>query len=150
MRRFLSRFLGFLAFAVAGGFPVVSPARAVEEPAVVALPPFMVEETVKGPPWRYAQSPDFEILSRCDDATTRRLTETYHRLHRLLTIILPQPLQVRHSVPKTVIYYNEELRPAASQEIISRMLRGATSAPPPPEEVAGLGGRGLRGSASPS
>ncbi len=129
-----------LAFA----FVATAPARAADEPAVVALPPFMVEEAAKGPPWRYAQSPDFEILSRCDDATTRGLTETYHRLHRLLTIILPTPLQVQHAVPKTIIYYNEEMRPAASQEIITQMLHGANSTPPPLEMVAGLGGRGLR------
>lgn len=119
--------------------------RAAEEPGVVALPPFMVEEAAKGPPWRYAQSGEFEILSRCNDATTRSLTETYHRLHRLLTLILPKSLQVHHAVPKTVIYYDEELRPAASQEIIRQMLRGANEAVPPPDDIAGIGGRGVRG-----
>ena len=117
-------------------------ARAADEPGVVALPPFMVEELAKGPPWRYAQSPDFEILSRCNDSTTRHLTETYHRLHRLLALVLPERLQVRHDVTKTVIFYDEELRPAASQEIIAQMLR-SSGAVPPPEELAG--GRGFRG-----
>ena len=120
-------------------------AGAAEDPAVVALPPFMVEEATKGPPWRYAQSPDFEILSRCDDTTTRGLSETYFRLHRLLALVLPERLQVRLAVPKTMIYYNEELRPAASQEIISQMLRGAAPLPPPPDDVPGFGGRGFRG-----
>ncbi|MCX6951765.1 MAG: hypothetical protein NTV51_06315 [Verrucomicrobia bacterium] len=119
-------------------------ARAADDPAVVALPPFMVEEATKGPPWRYVQSPDFEILSRCDDTTTRHLTETYFRLHRLLALVLPEGLQVRHSVAKTMIYYNEEMRPAASQEIIAQMLRG-NAAIPPPDELPDLGGRGFRG-----
>ena len=61
---------------------------------MVALPPFMVDEMAKGPPWRYTRSPDFEILSRCDDRTTYELTATYHRLHRLLELILPSSLQV--------------------------------------------------------
>ena len=122
-------------------------ARAADDPGVVALPPFMVEETAKGPPWRYAESPDFEILSRCNDTTTRHLTETYHRLHRLLALVLPERLQVRQAVPKTVIYYDEELRPAASQEVIAQMLRGSNAALPSLEEMPGPGGRGFRGMA---
>ena len=117
-------------------------AGAAADPAVVALPPFMVEEAAKGPPWRYAQSPDFEVLSRCNDTTTRSLTETYHRLHRLLALVLPEKLQVRQAVKKTVIYYDEEMRPAASQEIIAQMLRGANAVPPPPSDTDF--GRGLR------
>ena len=119
--------------------------HAADEPGVVALPPFMVEEAAKGPPWRYAESPDFEILSRCNDATTRGMTEAYHRLHRLLDLVLPAGFQVRHAVKKTMIYYDEELRPAASQEIIAQMLRGKNAAPPPPEISPGGGLRGLRG-----
>ena len=119
-------------------------ARAADEPGVVALPPFMVEEAAKGPPWRYADSPDFEILSRCNDATTRGMTEAYHRLHRLLDLVLPERFRVRHAVKKTMIYYDEELRPAASQEIIAQMLRGKNEAPPPPEISPGGGLRGLR------
>ena len=132
-----------LAFVVAA----LRSVHAADEPGFVALPPFMVEEIAKGPPWRYARSPDFEILSRCDDATTRRLTETYHRLHRLLALLLPEHLQVRHAVPKTIIYYDEEMRPAASQEIIAQMLRGADAHPPPPDGGVDLGGRGFRGAA---
>lgn len=143
IRRCVLRLVLLLAFVV----PVLRSAPAADEPGVVALPPFMVEEMAKGPPWRYARSPDFEILSRCDDSTTRHLTETYHRLHRLLALMLPEHLQVQHAVPKTIIYYDEEMRPAASQEIIAQLLRGADSRPPPPEGGLDLGGRGLRGAA---
>ena len=87
-----------LLLSLAFGVPALRPVHAADEPGVVALPPFMVEEMAKGPPWRYARSPDFEILSRCDDSTTRQLTETYHRLHRLLALVLPEPLQVKHAV----------------------------------------------------
>jgi tetratricopeptide (TPR) repeat protein len=136
-----------LLLSLAFGVPALRPVHAADEPGVVALPPFMVEEMAKGPPWRYARSPDFEILSRCDDSTTRQLTETYHRLHRLLALVLPEPLQVKHAVPKTIIYYDEEMRPAASQEIIAQLLRGADSRPPPPDGGPDLGGRGFRGAA---
>ena len=141
----LRRHLRLLFFALAS--LALPAARAADDPGVVALPPFMVEEMAKGPPWRYAESPDFEILSRCNDTTTRRLTETYHRLHRLLALVLPERLQVRQAVPKTVIYYDEELRPAASQEIIAQMLRTNNNALPSLDEMPGPGGRGFRGMA---
>ncbi|MSU24556.1 MAG: hypothetical protein EXS32_12135 [Opitutus sp.] len=123
--------------------------RAADEAAIVALPPFMVEESAKGPPWRYAPSPDFEILSRCNDTTTRRLTEAYYRLHRLLALVLPAHLQVQQTVPKTVIFYDEELRPAASQEIIAQMMRSSRAIQPAPADGLNFGGRGFR-TAAPS
>ena len=140
MLRFPFRLLLPLAF----GALALRLAGAADESAVVALPPFMVEEATKGPPWRYAESPDFEILSRCNDSSTRSMTEAYHRLHRMLDLVLPERFRVRHAVKKTMIYYDEELRPAASQEIIAQMLRGKNDAPPPPDISPGTGLRGLR------
>ena len=128
----------------------VGPARAADQPGVVALPPFMVEELAKGPPWRYAMTRDFEVLSRCDDASTRRITESYYRLHRLLALVLPEKLQVRFAVPKTLICYDEDMHPAASQEIINQIMSRGNAAPvPTPEEMGGFGGRGFRGGVSP-
>ncbi len=146
MRRPHFRFSSSLLAAVLLGAGVcrVSVAAAVDpasKDAAVPLPPFMVEEISKGPPWRYAQSLDFEILSRCDDPTTRDLTEMYYRLHRLLSLIVPKNLQVQHDVQKTVIYYDEGLRAAAaSNEIIAQMLRNSNALPPPVEDPTGLGG----------
>ncbi len=48
----LARLLG-LAFAMGISGP---PARAASDEPVVALPPFLVEEIAKGPPWRYAEA----------------------------------------------------------------------------------------------
>lgn len=115
----------------------------------VALPPFMVEEASKGPPWRYAQSPEFEILSRCDDATTRQLTEMYHRLHLLLAMVLPPKLQVKHDVAKTVIYYDEEIKASASQEVIRQMMNESSAVPAPQMDAPNFGGRGYRGGSTP-
>lgn len=134
----------FPALAVLAFMPV----RAAEEAKVVALPPFMVEEATKGPPWRYAQSPDFEILSRCSDTMTRELTGAYYRLHRLLELVLPVTLQVRHDVQKTMIYYDEALRPAASQEIIAQMLKPKLGVLPTDESGSEPGPRGVRGFSS--
>lgn len=108
----------------------------------VALPPFLVEEMSKGPPWRYTEVGGYEVLSRCSDSVTRKVIEAHHQLHVLLAEILPAQLQLKLSVPKALILYDEALHPAASQEVIARMLRDT---PAPPEEPAsGLGVRGFR------
>lgn len=126
--------LRLLAFA-----SIVLSGRAAEEPAI-ALPPFLVEEAAKGPPWRYASVPGYEILSRCDDGTTRRVVAAHHRLHQVLAAILPPSLQLQWSVPRTLLLYDEELQPAASQEVIRRMLRGKPEAPPVEIDLPGRRG----------
>ncbi len=131
----------WLALALGMVGPWLNAAAADE--AAVALPPFIVEELAKGPPWRYAESNGFEILSRCSDATTQRVVEAHHQLHVLLDEILPPSLRLKLSVPRTLILYDEELQPASSQEVIRSMVR---STPAGPEEDFGAmpGGRGFR------
>jgi hypothetical protein len=124
-----------------GGAVRVAAAAADDRP--VALPPFLVEEATKGPPWRYGEAMGYEVLSRCNEATTRRVVETHYQLHQLLAEILPASLQVRLSVPKTLILYDEELQPAASREVIERMLR-RNPGPAEDNPVASPVGRGLR------
>src|SRR3954469_1942860 len=103
-------------------------ARAADD-IPVALPPFLVEEMAKGPPWRYTEAMGYEILSRCDDAATRRVVEAHHVLHQLLSEILPPSLQLEFTVPKALILYDEELNPAASREVIARLIRDTTPVP---------------------
>jgi tetratricopeptide (TPR) repeat protein len=117
--------------------------RGADETAV-ALPPFIVEEASKGPPWRYGEAMGYEILSRCNDKTTRQIVESHYQLHELLADILPRSLQVQMTVPRALILYDEELQPAASKEVISRMLNDARPGIPT-EEYSPMGGmRGLR------
>lgn len=122
---------------------VVSLASAAEERPVVALPPFLVEEATKGPPWRYAEAMGYEILSRCDDRMTRRVIESHHTLHQLLAHLLPETLQIKMSVPRTLILYDEELQPAASKEVIAKLLR-PTPASASEDALTLPGGRGFR------
>ncbi len=121
----------------------IHPLSAADE-ALVALPPFLVEEASKGPPWRYADAPGYEILSRCNDAVTRRVVATHQRLHQLLAEVLPPSLQLHCTVPRTLILYDEELQPAASREVIAQLLQKDSLAVQP-EDFAPSGGlRGLR------
>lgn len=112
------------------------PLRAAEDQAV-ALPPFLVEELAKGPPWRYTEAMDYEILARCSDTTTRRVLEMHHTLYQLLADILPRSLRLDFTVPKALILYDEELTPAASKEVIAGLLRDTKSAEPPALELQG-------------
>lgn len=140
-----NRAVFFAALALAAGSEIRA---AAGEERPVALPPFIVEEATKGPPWRYAEAMGYEVLSRCSDGVTRRVVEAHYNLHQLLAEILPPSLQVTMTVPRTLILYDEELQPAASQEVIARMLR------PEPgfvsdEPAAFPGGRGMRVSVAP-
>lgn len=106
-------------------------AGAAEGPSAeppVSLPPFLVEGKSRMPPWRYAQSPEFEILSRVPDSTTQQLAGSFHRLHRLLGAILPENFQVRFDVPKTLILYDQTLLPTTAQA----MLDGSSTPHPTP------------------
>lgn len=120
----------FTALAVVGFFALNATGEA-QSPAKsdvpVALPPFIVEEPTKGPPWRYTPAMGYEVLSRCNDATTRRVIEAHDRLHQLLADVLPVELQLKLTVPRALILYDEELQPAASKEVIARMLQTPAS-----------------------
>lgn len=135
--------IGLLAAACLAVFDRAQAATpvAAKDERPVALPPFIVEEATKGPPWRYAESMGYEILSRCDDRVTRRVVEAHMGLHHLLAEVLPSQFQVKMSVPRQLILYDDELQPAASKEVITRMLR-QSSALPMPEDRPVPGGRG--------
>jgi hypothetical protein len=144
MRARLCRTLALVVTVVVAGGMMATPGRsapAERDERPVALPPFIVEEPTKGPPWRYAEASGYEILSRCDDRVTRRVFEAHAALHHLLAEVLPRQFHVTMSVPRQLIVYDEELQPAASKEVIARMLRRAPELPAP-EEIPVPGGRG--------
>ena len=118
-----------------------------QDDSAVPLPPFIVEEVNKGPPWRYGQLPGFEILSRCSDRTTRSLSEAHYRLHQLFDLLVPEKLQLTFAAPKVIIYYDEELQNASSREVIASMVRNsakdAPDAPTPVDFPGRFGSRGL-------
>lgn len=101
------------------------PATRAQDDSAVPLPPFIVEEMAKGPPWRYGQLAGFEILSRCGDRTTRELAIAHYRLHQLLALLVPPALQVSFALPRAVIFYDAALQSPASQEVIADMLKSA-------------------------
>jgi hypothetical protein len=80
--------VGLFVAAVRGAVPTDSAER------VVDLPPFIFEEALKAPPWRFAEAPGLEILSRCPDYVSRHLGEEIARLNSILRLLIPEELQI--------------------------------------------------------
>ena len=95
--------VGLFAAGVRGAEPTDSTER------VVDLPPFILEETLKGPPWRLAEAPGLEILSRCPDYVSRHLGEEIARLNSILRLLIPEELQTKFSVPTVIIATTEDV-----------------------------------------
>ena len=91
------------------------------EPKVIALPPFLVEETAARLPWRYAEVEGWEVLSSCSDRFTRTLVANHHRLHALLGELLPPELQLRMSEKPMLLFVDSAQQPPTSQEVVAQM-----------------------------
>jgi hypothetical protein len=99
----------------------------------VQLPPFIVESTI-GPAWRYTKIPRFEILSRCNDLTTERLAQAFHRANQFLDLVLPDRFQLALDAPQALIFYDKKLWPVAEQQAVVAMLQAHS--PAHPEDTA--------------
>jgi hypothetical protein len=78
--------------------------RAAEpEGAVVQLPPMVVMETAKGPPWYYLNTPGGEYLARTTPATLREFAQADMRLFQLLKGLVPESFQARSDLRSLVV-----------------------------------------------
>src|SRR5688572_3601724 len=111
-RHLFSLALGLLPGAFAAG---------AAEPKVVALPPFLVEETARRLPWRYADVAGLEVLSSCPERLTRELIANHHRLHALLGELLPPALQLKMTEKRTLLFVDSAHQPPTSQEVVAQM-----------------------------
>jgi hypothetical protein len=147
------RLLALLAGLMLAGFCVAAEDNAPPAPAperVVELPPLMVAEPINGPPWHYLETTNLEVLARCSDAATVHLVEEMHRLQYLLTVLLPENLQARRSVPDIAVIYNEETKPTVAQEVVADLLRDEKDAKAEKGEEGRRGKREVRYSSMPN
>lgn len=103
---------------------------------VVKLPPLVVEEKLRGPGWRYATIPGFEILARCSDKKARSIAHSYLRAYRLSSTILPERFLAHFDVPTKLIFFDENLWPAAITEAAERILKSSPLVPERPPRPA--------------
>lgn len=116
----LRQLLSLAAGLVPGTF-----AAGATEADVIALPPFLVEETAKGLSWRYAEVDGLEVLSCCPERLTRELVANHHRLHVLLGELLPPALQLQMTEKRSLLFVDSARQPPTSQEVVAQMVRSA-------------------------
>jgi hypothetical protein len=107
--------------SLAAGLVLGACAAGAAEGKVVALPPFLVEETTKALPWRYAEVAGLEVLSSCSEKLTRDLIANHHRLHALLGELLPPTLQLRTTEKPAMLFVDSAQQPPTSQEVVALM-----------------------------
>jgi len=103
--------------------PTAAQAQGMGEP-VVDLPPILVEGlNGKGPRWKYARIPGFEILSCAEDDATERFTLKLYRLEAELTALISSNLLVRFDEPTTLIFYPQSRAESLSREMMEELER---------------------------
>ncbi len=111
---------GLMAGIIIAMGPLSAQAVEPSEVQVIELPPFYLEHSLR-PPWRYAEVPGVEVLSRCSDEITERLIDRQHRMRELLTLILPLQFQHHHDVPLGFVLNNFNTQPTVSEELVTDM-----------------------------
>lgn len=122
-RRVGSLLLAAVAWAGTCGGAAETDTAAAEDEVVVSLPPLLVEAQQSPLRWRYVAAPGVEVLSVCDDDVTRGFVQRRHHLDQVLHLLVPERFQGATSVPEIQILFNEDLRRARSQEVMTEMLR---------------------------
>ncbi|MSU50781.1 MAG: hypothetical protein EXS37_17125 [Opitutus sp.] len=115
----MSRFCHLLSLVT--GLALGASAAGAAEAKVIALPPFLVEETAKALPWRYAEVAGLEVLSSCPERFTRELIANHHRLHVLLGELLHPALQLRMTEKRVLLFVDSAVQPPTSQEVVAQM-----------------------------
>ena len=94
-----------------------STARAADSTPAVLLPPMLVEESVSGVPWLYANVGGTEFLSRCSEGTTRDLVEAWLTKLQLVEALVPGEFLARMDVPAVFVLHSQDLQQTVSAEI---------------------------------
>lgn len=98
--------------AVPGSAPLpAAPPTAVERETPVELPPMIVAESAKAPPWLYANVGDTEYLSRCNASTTRAYITGQLEIRQILRVFIPADFFAPSAVPNVSIVAPLESRP---------------------------------------
>ncbi len=93
---------------------------------VVQLPPLIVEESRKDKddhPWRYAEAPGFEVLSRCGDSSAGDFARGFSRINWLVTALVPESLLTQLSAPQLLLLCTSEQVRELPREIAASAQR---------------------------
>src|SRR5436305_679334 len=120
----MKRFSPMMCLGLAAGWLTARAADAPVNGGVVELPPMLVEASVSGVPWLYADADGIEFLSRCSASTTRDFVETWVAKMQLVRTLVPAELLARMDVPAVFVLYGQDLKQTVSAEI-QRELQGS-------------------------
>jgi hypothetical protein len=98
-----------------------APLSSVEREAAVELPPMIIAETSKAPPWLYANVGGTEYLSRCSAGTTRSFITAQLEIRRMLEVFVPGDFFAVSAVPNVSIIAPLESGSAAD-DVASREM----------------------------
>jgi len=99
-----------------------APLSAVEREKAIELPPMIIAESSKAPPWLYANVGEAEYLSRCSAATTRAYITAQLEVSRLLRVFLPADFFSPVAIPIVSILAPQESR-QASDDVAGREMQ---------------------------
>lgn len=91
---------------------------------VVELPPMIIAETVKSPPWLYAKAGDMEFLSRCSQKTTQAFIAAQLASHRALRGLVPPEFLAKNAVPLVALVVPLEPKKARDDAVLRALLNG--------------------------
>ena len=107
-----------------------APKTAVELEKAVELPPMIISETSKAPPWLYVAIGDSEYLSRCSNATTRAFVTAQLEIQQMLRVFVPPDLLAPAVIPTVSILAPLEANRGTEDAVSREMMRQAKQAAP--------------------
>eukprot|EP01036_Dinobryon_divergens_P032662 gene32662-42302_t len=119
-------FLRSLALCVLGTLALraaTAPAPGPVSSPIVELPPMIIAESSKAPPWLYAAAGDTEYLSRCSERTTRAFIAAQLEIHRTLRDLVPAEFLATYTVPTASILVPLSSMPTADDAVFRDILR---------------------------
>jgi hypothetical protein len=100
-----------------------APKSAVEREKAIELPPMIISETSKAPPWLYVSVGDTEYLSRCTTATTHAFVTSQLEIQRMLQVFVPADLLATSAVSSVSIVVPFDPATASGDAVSREMLR---------------------------
>jgi hypothetical protein len=104
-------------------FGAAAPPPVPSSEPVIELPPMIITESSKAPPWLYTVAGNTEYLSRCSAATTRAFIAAQLEIHQLLRVFVPPEFLASRVVPTVSILAPLDLKTASDDAVMREMMR---------------------------
>ncbi len=100
-----------------------APQSAVQREKAIELPPMIISETSKAPPWLYVAVGGTEYLSRCTSATTSAFVTSQLEIQRMLEVFVPADVLATSAVSSVSILVPFDPATTSDDAVSREMLR---------------------------